>query len=102
VQALGASFNTIVLGVCPNNLATGTIGEIGIDVEHQVARAEPERLSRGMGRLGALVRAAFLLEGVDAAATSGRLSAAHTETDVEFTLSSFERALARLKQWQGW
>ncbi|GAB4538946.1 MAG: aminotransferase class III-fold pyridoxal phosphate-dependent enzyme [Anaerolineae bacterium] len=72
------------------------------DVEHQIAQARPERLSRGMGRLAPLVRAAFLLEGVDAAATSGRLSAAHTENDIEHTLSSFERVLARLKQWEVW
>jgi glutamate-1-semialdehyde 2,1-aminomutase len=69
-------------------------------VEQQVAQAEPERLSKGMGGLTPLVRAAFLLEGVDLPETSGRLSAAHTEADVGFTSESFERALARLKQWE--
>jgi hypothetical protein len=70
------------------------------DVEQQVAQAEPERLSRGIGRLGSLVRAALLPAGVDLPETSGRLSAAHTEADVKFTLASLERALARLKQWE--
>jgi hypothetical protein len=70
------------------------------DVEQQVARARPERLTKGMGDLTPLVRAAFLLEGVDLPETSGRLSAAHTEADVELTLASFERAVARLKQWE--
>jgi glutamate-1-semialdehyde aminotransferase len=70
------------------------------NVEHQIAQADPERLSRGMGRLAPLVRAAFQLEGIDPSGTSGRLSAAHTEADIEQTLASFERALARLKSWE--
>lgn len=70
------------------------------DVEQQVASAKPERLSRGMGQLAPLVRAALLLEGIDAAATSGRLSTAHTEADIQQILASFERALDRLKQWE--
>ncbi len=72
------------------------------DVEQQVAQAAPERLSIRMGQAAPLVRAAFQLEGIDSTATSGRLSAAHTEADVEQTLISFERALARLKRWEVW
>jgi glutamate-1-semialdehyde 2,1-aminomutase len=70
------------------------------DVEQQIRQAAAERLSRGMGRIAPLVRAAFQLEGTDSAATSGRLSVAHTEADVEQTLANFERVLARLKQWE--
>jgi glutamate-1-semialdehyde 2,1-aminomutase len=72
------------------------------DVEQQIAEAEPERLSKGMGRIAPLVRAAFQLEGIDSTSTSGRLSAAHTEADVERTLASFERVLDRLKRWEVW
>jgi hypothetical protein len=70
------------------------------DVEQQVAQAGAERLFRGMGHIAPLVRAAFQLEGIDSPPTSGRLSAAHSEADVEHTLASFERVLARLKQWE--
>ena len=72
------------------------------DAEQHVAQAEPERLSRGMGRIAPLVRAAFQLEGIDSTSTSGRLSAAHTEADIKQTLASFERVLARLKLWEVW
>jgi len=52
-----------------------------------------------MGHIAPLVRAAFQLEGIDSTSTSGRLSVAHTEADIEQTLADFERVLARLKQW---
>jgi glutamate-1-semialdehyde 2,1-aminomutase len=64
-----------------------------------LAHATTERLSQGMGRLTPFVRAALLLEGVDLSGSSGRLSSAHTEADVEQTLAVFEQALARLKRW---
>ncbi|MBI3362094.1 MAG: hypothetical protein HY023_13405 [Chloroflexi bacterium] len=63
-------------------------------------RADPARLSTGMGRLTQPVRAALLLEGIDPSGPSGRLSSAHTQTDVEQTLAAFERALDRLKRWE--
>lgn len=69
------------------------------DVEQQIAQAGAERLSRGMGHIAPLVRAAFQLEGIDSTSTSGRLSVAHAEADIEQTLADFERVLARLKQW---
>jgi glutamate-1-semialdehyde 2,1-aminomutase len=70
------------------------------DAEHILDRAAPERLARAMGPLGGPVRAALLLEGVDPSGSSSRLSAAHSEADVEFTLAAFERALARLRRWE--
>jgi len=69
------------------------------DADHILDRAEPARLSSGMGRLTQPMRAALLLEGVDPSGASGRLSSAHTEADVEQTLGAFERALGRLKGW---
>ena len=73
------------------------------DVDRQVAQAEPGRLSRGMGgRLTTVLRAALLLEGIDASGGAGRLSAAHTEADVDQTLAALERALTRLHRWEVW
>jgi glutamate-1-semialdehyde 2,1-aminomutase len=63
-------------------------------------KATPERLTAGMGALTQPVRAALLLEGIDPSGPSGRLSAAHTEADVERTLEAFEKALGRLKRWE--
>jgi hypothetical protein len=62
-------------------------------------RAEPARLSAGMGRLTQPLRAALLLAGIDPSGPSGRLSAAHTSADLELTLAGFESALGRLRNW---
>ncbi|MBI3763281.1 MAG: aminotransferase class III-fold pyridoxal phosphate-dependent enzyme, partial [Chloroflexi bacterium] len=70
------------------------------DADRVLDRADPARLSTGMGRLTQPVRAALLLEGIDPSGPSGRLSSAHTEADVEQTLAAFERALDRLKRWE--
>jgi glutamate-1-semialdehyde 2,1-aminomutase len=70
------------------------------DADQMLDRAEPARLSEGMGRLGQPLRAALLLEGVDPSGPSGRVSSAHTPADVEQTLVAFERALARLRRWE--
>jgi len=78
------------------------IGQEGFhpdDAGQILERAEPARLSAGMGRLAHPVRAALLLEGIDPSGSSGRLSSAHIEADVERTLAGFERAIARLKRW---
>jgi glutamate-1-semialdehyde 2,1-aminomutase len=65
-----------------------------------LSHASPERLASSMGRLAGIVRAALLLEGVDPSGPSGRVSSAHIQADVEFTLAAFERALHRLRRWE--
>ena len=72
------------------------------DVDQQIAQAQPERLTAGMGALTQPFRAAMLLEGIDLSGASGRPSAVHTETDVEHTLGAFARTLDRFRRWEVW
>jgi glutamate-1-semialdehyde 2,1-aminomutase len=70
------------------------------DARDILAHVNPARLATGMGQLAGQVRAALLLEGVDLPGPSGRLSSAHNDADVDFTLAAFERALHRLRRWE--
>jgi glutamate-1-semialdehyde 2,1-aminomutase len=72
------------------------------NVEEQIAQAQPERLVAGMGPLTQPFRAAMLLQGIDLSGSAGRLSAVHSEGDIEQTLSAFARTLDRFRRWQAW
>ena len=67
--------------------------------EDMLAHATSERLSKGMGGLTKVMRAAMLLEGVDLSGSGGRLSMMHVDETVDQTLGAFERALDRLNRW---
>lgn len=81
------------------HLFVGQEGFSPDDADRMLDRAEPARLSAGMGPLTQPLRAALLLEGIDPSGPSGRLSSAHTQADVQQTLGGFQRALARLRRW---
>jgi glutamate-1-semialdehyde 2,1-aminomutase len=68
------------------------------DSERILDVVEPSRLFNGMGPLNWPIRAALLLEGIDQYG-GGRLSSAHTESDVDATVAAFERAIARVRGW---
>lgn len=57
---------------------------------------DPDRLVEGWGPLAGDIRKAMLLEGVDLMRVQAFVSSAHTEADIDFTVSALERALRRL------
>ena len=67
--------------------------------EDILAHATPERLTSGMGPLAKPMRVAMLLEGIDKPSSAGRLSSAHTDEDIDQTLSAFEKAIHRMEKW---
>jgi glutamate-1-semialdehyde 2,1-aminomutase len=60
-------------------------------------REEANQLLNGWGANSDRLRKALLLEGTDFMRTNGFLSMAHTDDDIDRTVTAMERALERLK-----
>jgi glutamate-1-semialdehyde 2,1-aminomutase len=62
-----------------------------------VAKGDPSQLMQARP-VGAKLRKAMLLEGVDLMRTGGFVSGVHTESDVAFMVEAFDRAIARMQE----
>jgi glutamate-1-semialdehyde 2,1-aminomutase len=54
-------------------------------------------LKSGMGALGGKLRRALVLQGVDLGGTSGLITGAHSQEDIDRTVEAFDAALERLQ-----
>ena len=79
----------VVLGEASDDVALG-------DVRYPTGKSAEALKASGQGPLTATLHQGMLLEGVDFFASGGMLSVAHTEADLDRTLSAFDRVVRRM------